>query len=88
MRGSRKFSQRGPTLTTFFFFFFFGGGGGDIVDDGREDPYTTISGPSSKRHVNGVSLMGRWWPNIGFWLGSFVVLQGIRTSIAKKTHIL
>ena len=23
MRGSRKFCQRGPTLTTFFFFFFF-----------------------------------------------------------------
>ena len=33
MRGSRKFSQRGPTLTTFSF-----------VDDGREDPNTTLSG--------------------------------------------
>ena len=32
---SRKF--RGPTLTTYFFFFFF------LVDEGMEDPSTTIS---------------------------------------------
>ena len=26
------------------------------------------------------------WPNIEYWLGSFVVLQGIRTCIAKKPY--
>ena len=47
MRGSRKFCQRGPTLTSFFFKF----------DEGRKDPNTTISGPSTVAgHLNGVSL--------------------------------
>ena len=41
-----------------------------------------------KRHLNGVSLEGRWWPNIEYWLGSFVVLQGIQTSIVKNPYIL
>ena len=75
-----SFSRGDPTLTTFF-----------LVDDGREDPNTTLSGaiigPPAKRHFNGVSLAGRWWPNIECWLGSFVVLQGTRTSIAKKSYI-
>ena len=40
-----------------------------------------------KRHaIYGVSLADRWWPDIECWLGSFVIFQGIRTSIAKK-HI-
>ena len=47
MRGSRKFCQRGPT----FFLCF-------LVDGGREDPNTTISGPSlappANRHENGI----------------------------------
>ena len=44
MRGSRKFCQWGPTLTTFSFFFFF-----FLVDEGRRErlSYTTIIGPSS-----------------------------------------
>ena len=51
-----------------------------------------ISGPSSARqrnaiYLNGVSLACRWWPNIECWLGSFIVFQGIRTSIAKKSYI-
>ena len=33
MRGSRKFCQRGSNFFSF------------LVDDGREDPYTTIRGP-------------------------------------------
>ena len=48
----------------FFFVFVFslmGGGGG-------KDPNATISWPSS--------LVGRWWPNIEFWIGSFVILRG------------
>ena len=43
MRGSRKFCQRGPALTTFF-----------VVDEGREDSNITISGPSSARQRNGI----------------------------------
>ena len=34
-----KFVRGGPTLTTFFL----------TVDEGREDPSTTLSGPSSAR---------------------------------------
>ena len=55
MRGSRKFCQRNPTLTTFF-----------LVDEGREDPSATLSGPSSARQRNaikwrfaGVSMMAQ-----------------------------
>ena len=35
-----SFFRRGPTLTTFFLFRF-------LVDEGREDSNTTLSGPSS-----------------------------------------
>ena len=38
------FSEGGPTLTTF------------LVDEWREDPNSTISGPSSS--LNGISLAG------------------------------
>ena len=37
MCGSRKFVRRGPNLTTIFY----------IVDEGRDDPHTIKSGPSS-----------------------------------------
>ena len=46
-----------------------------------------IIGPPAKRDFNGVSLEGRWWPNIEYWLVSFVIFQGIRTSIAQKPYI-
>ena len=46
-----------------------------------------IIGPPAKRHWNGVSLTSRWWPNIECWLGSFVIFQVIRSSIAKKPYI-
>ena len=39
MRGSRKFCQRGPTLTGF------------LVDEWREDPSTTISSPPAQGHI-------------------------------------
>ena len=81
MRGFRKFSQRGYNFDYFFFLFFF------LVYDGREDPNTAIIDPPPKRHLNGVSLAGRLWPNIECWLGSFVALQGIRTSIAEKPYM-
>ena len=86
MRGSRKFCQRGSnsaTLTTFFFFSFF---------KRREDPnitkigpssapqrnavYRAIVGPPAKRHLNGVWLGCRWWPNVECWLGSFENFRG------------
>ena len=41
-----------------------------VVDEGREDPITSINGPSSAQ--------------IDCWLGSFVIDQGFWTSIAKK----
>ena len=47
----------------------------------------SIIGPPAKRHLNGVSLAGRYWLNTKCWLGSFVIFQGIWTSIAKKPHI-
>ena len=47
-----------------------------------------IIGPPAKRYLNGVSLEYRWCPNIECWLGSFVIFQGIRTSITKKPYII
>ena len=43
--------------------------------------------PLLKPHLNGVSLAGPGWPHIECWLGSFVIFQGIWTSIAKKPFI-
>ena len=43
--------------------------------------------PTSKHHLNGVSLAGRRYRNIECWLGNFVIFRGILTSIAKKTTI-
>ena len=48
-----------------------------FVNERREDPNTTICG---------VSLACRWWPNIECWLGSLVLFQGIRPSIAIKLY--
>ena len=56
-----------------------------FFDEGREDPNTTkraIIGPPEKRHLNGVSLLCRCWPNIESWFGSFVM-----TNIPKKPFI-
>ena len=39
MCGSRKFCQRGSNSDVFFFFL--------LVDEGKEDPNTTVCGPSS-----------------------------------------
>ena len=50
VRGSRKFFQRGPTFTTF------------LVDVGREDPNTTISGPLSfKWRFAGGPIVAQHW---------------------------
>ena len=55
MHGSRTFVRGGSTLTVFF-----------LIDDGREDPNTSISGPSLavsktpfKWHFTGMPLMAQ-----------------------------
>ena len=53
MRGSRKFCHRGSNFDKVFLpfsFTFF------LVDEGREDPSTTISGPSPARQRNAIEL--------------------------------
>ena len=47
-----------------------------------------IIGPPAKRHLNGVSLACRWWPNRD-WMMAWQLcdFQGTQTSIAKKTYI-
>ena len=68
-----------PNLITFFSWW------GD-----RESKYHykwAIIGPPVKRHLNGVSLAGPWWPNIECWFGSFENFQGIRINIARKPYI-
>ena len=64
MRGSRKFYQR---LTLFFIFVIF------LAEEGISG---AIIGTPAKRHLNGVSLACRRWPNIECWLGSFVIFMG------------
>ena len=58
MRGPRKLFVRGGPILTKIFFFFLGGGGGGIyyilVDEGRKDPNTTISRPTSARQWNAI----------------------------------
>ena len=46
-----------------------------------------IIGLQAKRHLNGVSLACRLWPSFECCLSSFVIFQGIRTSIAKKRYM-
>ena len=44
-----SYARGGPTLTAFFYFIFF-----LLVDEGRKDPNTSISGPSSARQQNAI----------------------------------
>ena len=61
------------------------------TNQARKDPNTTISGPSSARQRNAIymAFCGRFrcWLNNECWPGSFVIFQGIRTSISKKPYI-
>ena len=66
-----RFVRGGPNLTFSFKYI--------LVDEGRGDPNTTISGPSSAD--DGATV------NAGFDC-SFVIFQGIQTRIAKKPYIL
>ena len=47
-----------------------------------------IIGPPAERHLNGVSLACRYWPNIECWLGNSVIFQGFRTSFSKNPYII
>ena len=84
MRGSRKLCRRWSkfaNLITLFIIFL------KLMGD-RGSKYRfnwAIIGPTAKHH--GILLVGRWWPKIECWLGSFVIFQGIRTSIAKKPYV-
>ena len=81
-----SFVRGGPTLTTFCL----------SLKRREKNPntviYIYINGPSSARQRNA----NKWRfaggqiprPNIECWLGSFVIFQGIRTSIAKDPYTL
>ena len=80
MRGSRKFCKRGPKFDIF------------LVDEGILDQNTAIYGPSSTHQRNAIEMTFRWRADDGptlnaGLLGSFVIFQGIRTSIANKPYI-
>ena len=70
----------GPTSTVFW-------GGWWGKEEFRYHYKWAIIGPPAKRHLNGVLLAGWWWLNIECRLGSFVIFQGIWTSIAKIPYI-
>ena len=53
MRGSRKFCERGSNFDVFCFFFVV------VVDEGREDPSSTISGPLLARQRNAIKFPWR-----------------------------
>ena len=47
------------------------------MEEGSKYHYKrAIIDPPAKRHLNGVSLACRWWPNIECWLGGFVIFRG------------
>ena len=76
-----KFCQRGSTTLKTFFKVSEGGGGS------KWRYKRAIFSPPAKRHLHGVSQGCWWWSNIEFWLGSFVIFQGIRISLAKNPYI-
>ena len=61
-----SFVRAGPTLTTFYLF---------LVDEGREDPNTIISGPS----------MTFRWPIIECWLRSFAIFRGSEPVLLRNS---
>ena len=53
MHGSRELCQRGSNFDNVFCLFV-------LVDEGREDQNTTLSGPSSARQRNAIIMVFRW----------------------------
>ena len=73
MRRSRKFCQRGSNFDNVFCCCFFSW----WWEGGSKYHYKrAIIGPPAKRHLNGVSLAGPWFPNIECWFCSFVIFSG------------
>ena len=60
----------------------------NVFYEGWEDRMPVIIGSPAKHHLNGVLLVYWWWPNIGCWLGSFMIYQGICTRIEKNPIFL
>ena len=62
-----------------------------LVDEGIEDLNAVMFGPSSARQWNAITMAFCWQAYAGPTLnasdGSFVIFQGIRTSIAKKSYM-
>ena len=58
LRGSIKFCQRVSDFDVFFCFFF-------LVDEGRDNPNATISGPTSARQRNAFEMAFRCRTNDG-----------------------
>ena len=76
-----SFVREGPTLTTFFFY----------LDEGRKDPDTTISGPSTAHQRNAIKMAFRWRADDGPKLNAGLVaaiFQGIRTCIIRKPFVI
>ena len=67
MRGSRKFCQRGSNFDNVFLFFL------HVIDEGREDPITTISGLSSARQRNAIKMAFHWRADDGPTLNAGLV---------------
>ena len=59
MRGSRKFCQTGSISEKYFFSFFL------FVDEGKDDPNTTKSGPLSAQQRNAIDMAFRLWADDG-----------------------
>ena len=76
MRGSRKFCQ----VDGVCFFFCCCCCCCFLVDEGREDPNTSISGPYFKWRFAGVPMMAQHW----IWLGSFVIFRGSRPVLLRS----
>ena len=68
MHGPESFVRGGPALTFFFVSLFY-----FLVDDGREDPNSTKSGPSSMHQHNSIEMAFRWWADDGPTLNSVLV---------------
>ena len=66
----QKVFSEGVQLRQRFFLFFW------VMSGSKYYLFRAIIGPPAKRHLNGVSLAGRWWPNIECWIGSLVILRG------------
>ena len=80
MRGPREFCQRGSWSNSNNVFMM----RGKRIQIALKASHHRLA---SETPLNGVSQVGRLWATIECWLGSFVIFQRVRTSIAKKPYI-